>query len=399
MKQTILIFLIIGLFLLISSCKEDLSFQVKLQPPINIVASTFDSTTVHLKWEKSVSENRGDFYGYHISVINPDGTVKKDTTILKGFAREVVFRGLQYTYIYRFRFISKVSTYSTDGIDSDPFLIRWSLRWIRLKPVTDLKAYSIDTSAVGLVWTKSVDESKSDFSNYLVRTLMLNKKIINEQVVPKGSDALVINSLRNGITYEFEVISKTVAEPMDYSDGAPVSITWATAWRFETEDGNPIQLYENSATNKSSGLIFYYKATKRPKTVTLTSPDKDSIDVYLKTETGSSVSIRSYRLLSPKGKETKFSTVNYDADSLSFPTSAPPDTSTYTLKEIKIDSISVTKSKIYYFKGNNKNFGRIFVERNPDNETLIWGNSPEQYIKIKISFQSAIDNIYSKQSR
>lgn len=390
--------IILGSFLFLSSCKDGTSFVVKLQPATNLVASTVDSITVQIKWEKSINEGRGDFLGYHVVVIRPDGSTEKDTLINKGKVI-VIITNLQHSVIYTYKITSKASGYSENALDSDPVSIKWKLAWIRLKPVTNLKAFSSDTARVGLIWTPSDDESKDDFTNYLVKVKKPGNVLFKEFLFPKGSDSVIVSSLNNGVTYTFEVISKSPSLPVDYIDSEPTAIKWATAWRFETEGSNPIKLYETSATDSANGLIFYYLQTKNSKTALLKSKDSAFIDVYLRTETNSGVSLRSFSLYRAGKKVTKFSTINRDAETLNDPNTAPTDTNTYTLSEVLVDSVQVPSSKIYFYKGNSKNYGRILVMRNPGNGTLLWGTSPEQYLTLKISYQGTVDNPYSKQTR
>lgn len=398
LQKLVFSLIILGSFLFLSSCKDDTSFVVKLHPVTNLVASTVAMDTVQLKWEKSANEGRGDFAGYLINVMRPDGSTEKDTTIIKGKV-SIKIANLQQDIIYTYKVTSKASVYSENAVDSDPVSIKWKLAWIRLSPVTNLKAFSVDTASVGLTWKISDDESKPDFTNYLIKVKKPGNVPFKELLFQKGKDSVIVSQLNNGVTYTFEVISKSLTLPVDYIDSEPTTIKWATAWRFETEDSKPIKLYETSTTDGASGLIFYYLQTKTSKTVLLNSRDSAFIDVYLRTETDSRVSIRSFSLYRAGKRVTKFSTINRDAETLNDPNTAPTDTNTYTLSEVMIDSVQVPSSKIYFYKGHSRNYGRLLVMRNPSNGTLLWGTSPEQYLRLMISYQSTVDNPYSKQTR
>jgi hypothetical protein len=97
-------------------------------------------------------------------------------------------------------------------------------------------------------------------------------------------------------------------------------------------------------------------------------------------------------------RATRFSTTPpREVLSLDDPTGAPPDTTTYTLSTILVDSTTtVGASRLYYFKTDNANYGRLLLKRNPARGNLIWSSSPEQYINIVISYQSQARNPYSK---
>lgn len=272
----------------------------------------------------------------------------------------------------------------------------------KLQPVTNLKAFSVNHTSIGLKWTKSTSESLSDFDKYEVKVI-LNNNVVATYSILKGTDSTVITNLTAGAIYVFDVIAKATSSSKNYIDSDPQQIRWSPAWRFETEDGIPIKVYERtSSTGYPSGLIFYYQslsAPPAPKTVSLLSSDSSQIDVFVNTRDASNVSLSSSHLYRPNRRITRFSTIEDASETLNNPKTVPPDTATYTKYEIQIDSVAVSSSKIVYFKGNNGNYGRILIMRNPSNGTLIWGSSPEQYLQLKISYQSQPYNPYSKTYR
>ncbi len=269
----------------------------------------------------------------------------------------------------------------------------------KLQPITSIKAYSVSNTSVGLKWTKSTDEAKADFLNYYLKTKNPDGTTAKEMTVAKGLDSAVVTGLTNGVIYTFEVISKVTTGSTSYLDGDPVTIKWSPAWRFELEGTIEIKVYETtSSVGYASGLIFYHPTSAGPKTVSLVSADSSLIDVYVKTETGSNISLRSSHLYRSNRKITRFSNLYRNSETLNDPQIAPPDTATYINYEFPVDSVTVTSSRIYYFKGVNGNYGRILIMRNPSNGTLIWGTSPEQYLKLKLSYQSVAYNPYSKKS-
>lgn len=269
----------------------------------------------------------------------------------------------------------------------------------KVKAVTNPLAYSLNSTSVVVKWTKSADENLADFDGYLVRILTTNNTLVRERTVNKSLDTLTVTDLTVGTIYNFEIIAKAQSNSTKYLNSDPVTIQWSPAWRFDTEGTIPIKVYESSSsTGFASGLIFYNSSTQQPKTVSLLSADSSLIDVYLFTVSGTSnVELRSSHLFRANRKITRFSTVAYDVNTLNDPRNTPPDTTTYTKFDWRIDSVAVSTSKVLYFKGHNGNYGRILIERNPSNGTLIWGTSPEQYLQVRLSYQSVPYNRFSKQ--
>lgn len=270
----------------------------------------------------------------------------------------------------------------------------------KLQPATGLKAFSVNNTSVGLKWTKSTSENLTDFENYIIKVKTLDNNTFKTSTAAKGTDSTVIAGLSNGIIYRFEITSIAKAASKDYINSDSVTIRWSPAWRFDTEGQIPIQVYERtSSVGYASGLIFYYPQTGQPKTVSLLSADSSHIDVFVDSKGASNVALSSSHLYRSNRRITRFSTVSYNSTTLNDPQVAPPDSLTYTAFEILVDSVAVASPRIYYYKGSSGNYGRILLERNPTNGTLIWGTSPEQYLKVKISYQSVAYNPYSKISR
>ncbi len=284
------------------------------------------------------------------------------------------------------------------GSEKDPVSPDPTPEKIKVKSATNPLAYSLNNTTVVIKWTKSLDENLSDFDGYLVRILTTANTLVRERTVNKNLDTLAVTDLTAGTIYNFEVIAKAQSNSPRYINSDPVTIQWSPAWRFDTEGTIPIKIYESSSsTGFASGLIFYNPSTQQPKTVSLLSADSSLIDVYLFTISGSSnVELRSSHLYRSNRKITRFSTVSRDVNSLNDPLPSPPDTTTYSQFQFRVDSVAVTSSKVLYFKGNNGNYGRILIERNPSNGTLIWGTSPEQYLQVRLSYQSVPYNKFSK---
>lgn len=271
---------------------------------------------------------------------------------------------------------------------------------VKLQPVSNLKAFSVSNTSVGLKWTVSTSDGLADLENYIIKVKTLDNATFSTTTVQKSVDSIVITGLNNGVIYRFEVTSKAIATSKSYINSDSVTIKWSPAWRFDVEGTIPIQVYERtSSTGLASGLIFSYSTTGLPKTVSLLSVDSSQIDVFVNSVGASNVALSSSHLYRANRRITRFSTVTYNSSTLNNPQIAPPDTATYTLFSIPVDSVAAASAKIVFFKGVNGNYGRILIERNSGNGTLIFGTSPDQYLRLKISYQSVAYNPYSKTSR
>jgi outer membrane protein assembly factor BamB len=301
--------------------------------------------------------------------------------------------------LFLLTFLIPLSIFIGCGEDKDPITPEPEPQKTKIKPATNPLAYSLNNTTVVIKWTKSLDENLADFDGYLVRILTTTGSLVRERTVNKSLDSLAATELTAGTIYNFQIVAKAQSNSTKYTNSDTISIQWSPAWRFDTEGTIPIRVYESSSsTGFASGLIFYNSSTQQPKTVSLLSADSSLIDVYLFTVPGTSnVELRSSHLYRSNRKITRFSTVSYDVNTLNDPRNAPPDTTTYTRFDWRIDSVAVTSSKVLYFKGQNGNYGRILIERNPSNGTLIWGTSPEQYIQVRLSYQSVPFNRFSKQ--
>ncbi|MDP2209362.1 MAG: fibronectin type III domain-containing protein [Bacteroidota bacterium] len=405
MKQKVFLFiLMISMLFVFFACQDSTDankYKVKLQPVSNLKGFVVDSLSAGLTWTKSVDEARGDFASYLISAIKPDGGVEKTTNAAKG-EDSVIITNLKKNLIYTFKVVTKVSTLSENGIDSDPVTVNWCPGWMRLQPITDLMSFSVSNTSIGFKWTKSANETHTDFLNYVLKVAKPNKVVVQEITVPKGTDSVIVTGLENGVIYTSEITAFASPTSLVFTASDPVKIKWAPAWRFDQINTNPINVYETSSSPDSmSGLIIYDPVSKQSKTEKLLGIDSVLIDFYIHTvpdtlDRTSRVALRSSHLFRKNRKFIRFSTVNENSETLENPQLAPPDTSTYSLFEFSVDSVATPTSKIHYFRAKPGNYGRLLIMRNPDNGTLLWGTSPAQYLRFKISYQSVIENIYSK---
>jgi hypothetical protein len=268
-----------------------------------------------------------------------------------------------------------------------------------IRAISNLRAYSVSATQVGLKWTPSADAGQNGFDSYRIVARLVSGTDSTVTTAVPAADSVRVAGLTNGVIYNFEVTAIAATGSSTFTNSSTVSIRWSPASRYENESGQPapIQVYESSSsTGFASGMVFFSSSVAGPKTVSLLSSDSSAIDVWVKTEANSAVSLNSSHIYRANRKITRFNLITRDANTLNDPQIAPPDTTAYNNFSILIDSATVASGKIVYFKGNDGNYGRILVQRNPSTNRLIWGTSPEQYLSLAISYQSVAFNPYAK---
>ena len=266
----------------------------------------------------------------------------------------------------------------------------------KLKSVLNFKAYSASLTSVGLAWAASTSENLIDMTGYQITVKNPDGSTATTVSAAKGDTSEIVGSLTEGVIYTFEIIATADPNSQNYTNSQARTLKWSPARRLETEGTLPIKVYETSSPSTPSGLIFFDTATSGPNTVSVIGADTALIDVYVKTEDSNAVSLNSSHLFRAGRRITRFSTVIREAANLNNPQIAPPDTSTYTLTSLQFDSVTVGSSRIYYFKGQDGNYGRILALRNTPTNRLLWGTSPDQYLTVQISYQTVAYNPYSK---
>ena len=270
----------------------------------------------------------------------------------------------------------------------------------KIRSISSLQAYSKSLTEVGLSWSASPDAAYGSGHSVAVK---LGSATVTTITVPIGQSSTVVTGLTEGLIYTFSIV--VTASSSDYTDSDPASIQWSPARRITTDLTLPeIKVYETASSSFPSGLIFFVSSSNSSKTVSIANPGADSllIDAYARTESGSSsLTLRSAHLFRATWRITRFSSVSRNAASLDDPQAAPPDSTTYSSSNtsITIGSSAVTSSQVYYFKGNDGNYGRILVRQNPSDNTLIWGSSPDRYLNVQISYQTVPYNPYARPTK
>ncbi|MGA9115794.1 MAG: hypothetical protein WB626_03370 [Bacteroidota bacterium] len=260
---------------------------------------------------------------------------------------------------------------------------------------TNFRAYSAGDSSVGLSWTASVDESKTEVLNpaYTVRAKDTSGTLVRTQTAVKGISEITVTGLTGGTIYDF-VIRMNVASGAVSNDS--LVIRWSPARRRDTELGAPIQVFETASPTFPSGLDIFSNSSNGPVTLSMTGVSNSQIDVFVFTDPGSSdLLIRSASLSTviPTPRTTFFSTVSRNAETLNDPQATPPDPATYSTLVVTVPAAAATTGKIFYGKTQDNNYFRLLVTRS--GASLISGTSPDRFITVKVSYQGEAGNPYA----
>lgn len=277
----------------------------------------------------------------------------------------------------------------SDPIGSDP----------DVSAPTNLKAASAD-GAVFLSWTASASASASNFAGYDIAIL---NKATNTALtsIPAGTGvtSLRIDGLTNGTRYEFTVRAVTSAgkKSTDFA-----LIEWSPAYRQALDlNGSVIKVYATTSTTFNSAIDLFNSNMKAEVIPQSDQVFKDRGDLFVFAASNTApLILRSPAEANNKGMETQFSTVaGISSDDLNVQlSSAPPTSSTYTLKEITIGDATVSAGMVYFgrlVRGSDFYYFRLLVKRGT-NGKLIQGSGADRYVELVVSFQNSPNNPFSK---
>ncbi|MCZ7556406.1 MAG: fibronectin type III domain-containing protein [Bacteroidia bacterium] len=277
----------------------------------------------------------------------------------------------------------------SDPIGSDPDV---------LAP-TNLKAGSAD-GAVFLNWTASASASASNFNGYEIAIL---NKATNTALTPISAGAGVtsvrIDGLTNGTRYEFTIRSLTTGgkKSTDFA-----MIEWSPAPRQALDlNGALIKVYATTSTTFNSAIDIFNAAGKAEVIPQSGAEFRDRGDLYVTAaSTTAPLSIKSPDQANNKGMETQFSTVaGIATDDLNTQlASAPPASSSYSLKEITLGDATVAAGMVYFgrlVRGTDQYYFRMLVKRGA-NGKLVQGSGADRYVEVAFSFQNAPNNPFAK---
>jgi hypothetical protein len=268
---------------------------------------------------------------------------------------------------------------------------------------TNLRAFSVGPTSVGLLWDLSTSETEASFNNYLIKAKDPSGTIAATVNVAKGTPNVTVAPLLEGVIYTF-VVRSTGAAGVVSSDSA--SVRWSPARRYTTDstNGPPIQVYEKPSTVGASGLQFNSNgayARTRSLNPSIGGPDRFFSDIYIDSVGGGAICLKNIGLLSGYPRNTFFSNEPLrDATDLNDPRLTPPDTNSYQLNRVNIPATAVTQSKILYARSNTDNkYVRILIQRNPATGLLYYGSGSDRYVVLQLSYQNTAGNWFARPDR
>jgi hypothetical protein len=260
---------------------------------------------------------------------------------------------------------------------------------------SNLRAYSVDSTRVGLMWTVSVDEAKTELQSYALSVTDTFRTPATALTAVKGQTSLTVSGLTEGTIYIF-TLKANVASGAVTNDSA--TVRWSPAKRMETEGAAPIQVFETADPSHPSGLDVYSSTVNGPVTRSLTGLTNSLIDVYVATLTTSQdLEVRSASLSTSigTGKITTFSTETADVNDLNAnPRPAPPDAATYSVLKVTVPSAAAATGRITWGKTQEGNYFRMLVVSN--GTSLISGPTGQRFITVKLSYQSKAGVPYAR---
>lgn len=139
-----------------------------------------------------------------------------------------------------------------------------------------LKATSIDSTTVRLLWKLSPDDGKDYFKGYV---LYITPGAFQPKVISKGTQIFEVTGLSDGTIYTFEL---KAINTDDEESTTSTKIEWSPAFRFVTNINNePIRVYE-TASQFGSGLQLYEPTAGKPKTLKVASSEFWNLGLYTK---------------------------------------------------------------------------------------------------------------------
>ncbi len=261
---------------------------------------------------------------------------------------------------------------------------------------SNLRAYSVDSSRVGLTWALSVDESRPELLNYEVTVNDTAGGIRLTLSAVKGQSSMQVSALQNGVVYDF-TIRAIVASGSTTHDSS--TVRWSPALRLEFEgSSSPIQVFETADPAHPSGLDLYSSPAGGPVTRFMTvAPGNALIDLYVDTLSGSQdlmIRSASQSTVIPNGRITIFSSDTTNTNDLSTnPRVAPPQSSTFSTLVMRVPAAGASTGKIIWGKTQDGNYFRLLIVYN--GTSLISGPSGHRFLTFKISYQSVVGNPYA----
>jgi hypothetical protein len=258
---------------------------------------------------------------------------------------------------------------------------------------TGLMANSKDFQTVNLKWTASASASSADFSAYELIVTPANGTAGAPITIAKGATTYSVTGLTEGTVYTFSLKAKSTATTNNTSSAATVQ--WSPATRY-----SGVKLYETASADFGSGIDL----SNGTGAVTKVS-NGSNWDLALDTRVINGVidnglgspSVLTYTITNPRATLISSKVVSSGATSLDdvFETQAlgdaavnmKPDSARY----IRVDNFS--NNIVFFARTVEGNFAKILVKA--AGGKLLQGTSPNRYVEMDISYQSAVNVPYA----
>lgn len=264
-----------------------------------------------------------------------------------------------------------------------------------------LKATSIDSSTVRLLWKLSPDDGKSYFKGYV---LYITPGAFQPKVIGKGTQMFDVAGLSDGTIYTFEL---KAINTDDKESKTSAKIQWSPAFRFVNNVNNEaIRVYE-TASQFGSGLQLYEPTSGKPKTLKVASGEFWNLGLYT------------------KGTEQSVYTATYISNNNMYNFPVPPSSTTEISEDIfltnNLDNVFDSQalsahnfSTNYYIDLTDPDYrnGVVFIVRTklpgqtdwnyakvlikPGLTGLLQGTADNRYIECEISYQKKTGVPYAK---
>lgn len=263
-----------------------------------------------------------------------------------------------------------------------------------------LRAYSVDSTSVGLTWSVSTQEADTNLINYLlaIRDTLGNSR--PSLTFVKGTAGTVVTGLQEGVVYVFTIRANVTSGAISNDSS---TVRWSPAKRLDSEAGAPINVFETADQNHPSGLDIYSPSSDGPVTRSLTGAGNQLIDVFVETQSGSSdLKINSASLsnvIPAPQRITSFcpDSVTSSNDLNTDPRLTPPPASSFSTLSITVPASGATNGRIYWGKTNDGNYFRMLIVYN--GTSLISGPTGQRFITVKLSYQRTAGNPYARPIR
>ncbi len=263
--------------------------------------------------------------------------------------------------------------------------------------ITGLMATTFAKDTIALKFTPSVSESNTLFTDY---TLVVTPGSYAPMTVPKGTTMIKIGGLQSNLEYTFAI----TANYSNDSSSAPVSIKWATAYRFDkniNDDTETIKIYE-SASDFGSGLMLYTLQGTTAGSMAKKISNSADWDLAINTQTAGQI-----RFGTAKGIGYNYST-QPGVTQISDPILADRLNDVYdsqgldskTYKEQYVNLSNYDKNIVFYARkvvGNDYYYAKVLVKKGTTG--FLQGSGNNRYLELEVSYQTTKNLPYAKTSK